>query len=121
LHAQLKAQEGLEQSADRIAALIDLQISDLVARERTVLARVYEWNTFAGAMISSVIIGSPMYWLIMHRSWWTTTLLVIDGFFILLFIAVGISSVRKSSGQSEKESIGPPEERIVTTREMITE
>jgi hypothetical protein len=121
LHAQLRAQEGLTQPADKIAGLIDCQISDLVTREEAALSRVYDWNTFAGAVVFSAIIGSPMYWLITYRSWWTTTLAIIDGLFIVLFIAIGISSIRKNPKQLEQDAIGPPEEQISGPRKVTSE
>jgi hypothetical protein len=112
LHAQLRAQDGLEQPAGRIASLIDLQVSDLVNRERTALARIYDWSTFGGALVASLILAVPMYWLVKYRYWWTTALLVIDALFIILFMTIGLTSIRKNPERHEQASLGPPQERI---------
>jgi hypothetical protein len=112
LHAQLRQQKGLERPADRVADLIDLQVSNLVDREKVALARVYEWNTFIGALIASLILGIPVYWLVKYRFWWTTALLVIDAIFIILFMAVGFTSIRKTPPRPEQGSFGPLQERI---------
>lgn len=112
LHAQLRAQKGLESPADKIADLVDLQVGKLVEREKAALARVYDWSVFAGALAVSLILGAPIYWLVIYPHWWTTALLVVDAVIIVLFMAVGIAGIRRNPEVSEPAALGPPQEQI---------
>lgn len=112
LHAQLTNQQGLERPTERVAHLIDLQVENLVDREKRPLNRQYNWNTFMGALVASMILGIPVYWLVEYRYWWMTTLLVIDALIIVLFMAIGITGIWSNSGSysSRRLAVGLTDE-----------
>jgi hypothetical protein len=111
LYAQLQSQDGLEEPAKKVGALIDFQVHNLVGREALALTRVYDWGSFVAAVFCAAIVASPVYWLWTQKYWWSHVLAIFLGLIALLFVAVGISSVRKTPDSSgdEEPSSSPPE------------
>jgi hypothetical protein len=96
LYAQLRSEQGLEEPATQVGALIAFQVHNLVNREALALTRVYEWGTFIAAVVCAGIVLSPVYWIWTQAHWWAHLVAILLGLVALLFLAAGISTVRKT-------------------------
>ncbi len=109
LYSQLRSQDGLEEPAKKVGALIDFQVHNLVGREALALTRVYDWGSFVAAIFCAAIVASPVYWLWNQKHWWSHLVAILLGLVAILFVAVGISTVRKTpdlSGEESPEHVG---------------
>jgi hypothetical protein len=96
LHEVLRSQEGLEEPAKKIGALIDFQVTHLVVREGTALTQVHEWGGLIAAIFCATIVASPIYWLWTRGHWWSLVLAVLLGAVAILFVIAGATTVKKS-------------------------
>jgi len=96
LHQMLQSQQGLEEPAKKVGALIDVQVSNLIGREAVALTRVYEWGGFIASIFCAAVVASPIYWLWIHKHWWSQIPAIVLALVALLFVIAGITTIRKT-------------------------
>ena len=119
MHAEMRSQQGLEQSAKQLSALIEFQTNNLVAREAIALTRIYDWGSLAGAILCAGIVGSPIYWLISLEHWWALAIAGLLAFIALLFVVAGVSTVRKTPDISDLSPTASPDPAVTPSNGVV--
>ena len=101
LYASLEGKGELKVAELQVAALIELQTSQLYQREVLAANRTYDWSQPIIGIVTAAICAVPIYLMFPPQAWWQWIASGALGILALVFLGAGVGGFRKQPSLEE--------------------